>query len=85
MIMCEGGFVCVWFFVWFVLLLFVCLGLCASVYVGGKLTSRVFEDLVLGSVLFSIVITGTVKAGSSQMGKFAGVSVPQGSEEGRRE
>lgn len=47
--------------------------------------SPLFEDLVLGSVLFSLVITGTVKAVGSQMRKFAGVTVLQDRKEGRRE
>lgn len=55
-----------------------------SFCVGGKLTSRVFEDLVLGAVLFSAVIMGMVKPVSSQMRKFAGVTVLQGRKEERR-
>lgn len=65
----------------FVLVLLLCLCLCVCVC-GREVTSRVFEDLVLGSVLFSVVITGMVNTGSSQMGKFAGVTVPQGREGG---
>lgn len=55
-----------------------------SFCVGGKLTSRVLEDLVLGSVLFSAVVMGMVKPVSSQMRKFAGVTVLQGRKEERR-
>lgn len=76
-----GGDVCGFLFVCFG---FVCVfGFMCVCVCGREVTSRVFEDLVLGSVLFSVVITGMVNAGSSQMGKFAGVTVPQGHEEGR--
>lgn len=48
-----------------------------------EVTSRVFGNLVLGSVLFSVVIAGMVKTVSSQMRKFAGVTILQGSKEKR--
>lgn len=44
-----------------------------------------FEDLVLGSVLFRIVIMGMVKAVSRQRRNLTGVTVSQGRIERRRQ